>query len=149
MKTFLRLYKRKCRFFYFQALQVTSWNIRSFLTVGFNFSITESYFLKYKQFSQGGLKISISGKIWSFFGVSVSLNIRNIFRGFRFLKLFNIWAKKFHFLKYKKFFLDFFYFSSLSQKVFLVVAHYTTTLNNAFVQVLICGICSDCGKCKQ
>ena len=45
-------------------------------------------FLKYRNFSRGELKGSISRYIRSFFRVSVSWNVRNSFRGFCYLKFF-------------------------------------------------------------
>ena len=62
-------------------------------------------FLKYKAFFCGGLKSYIIWNIRSFFIFCIFWNIRNFFQGFRFLKLFNIRANKFHFLKYQEFFL--------------------------------------------
>ena len=60
-------------------------------------------FLKYKKFSWGRLKGSVSRNIRDLFRVSVSW------------KIFNIRAKKFHFLRYKEFFfrLDFFFYIGL------------------------------------
>ena len=107
----------------FGVLGIPSWNIRSFLSlrqetsisenissffrVGFfHFSSSESYFLKYKNF----FRVSISWNIKRF----RFLKYKEFFRGFHFLKykksfllrtykkFVKIRARKFHFPKYKK-----------------------------------------------
>ena len=112
---------KKWEIFVFKALQVLSWNIRNFLSLGlkgsipqnirhflrvgsFYFSSWESYFLKYKKF----------------FRVSISYNIRK----FCFLK-YNKYFQGFPFLKYKKSFLLIKYkkFLNIRAKKFLFMKH--------------------------
>ena len=118
--------------FDFQALQVLSWNIISFLSLEVESSIsqnirnilrvdsihllsTEIYFLKYKQFFfLGGGGTSVSWKVRNFFfELFVSQNIRNIFVSFSWhVKNSLFWQNIWNFLG-----VDLFYFSSLGLKV--------------------------------
>ena len=123
--------------FDFQALQVLSWNIISFLSLEVESSIsqnirnilrvdsihllsTEIYFLKYKQFFLGE-GTSVSWKVRNFFfELFVSQNIRNIFVSFSWhVKNSLFWQNIRNFWQNIRNFLgvDLFYFSSLGLKV--------------------------------